>query len=300
MPALLLLAASFAPRGATVEGDSFKYPLACATGDDGTIYVVDRRLPGVWRLKTGEDRPTIFKTGGRVFRTPLNAPRCVAVAAPSKAFTEGAVLVGDSATRAIYRLDPTTDEPTAEPLAPAGDVPGRLGVPSALAAGNDGTVFAADLESQRIYRIAPGGGPTPIAALPGVRGLCLVADGSLLAVTSENDAVRRLAPAEDGSWTVATAVTGRPFRNPQGAAFGPDRALYIADNAAACVWKLSSTADGRLTQPKKFAAGEPLVGPTGVCLDRSTDPPRLIVADPRAKTLFAIRLSDGAVTTLAE
>ncbi len=312
MTCALLLAVAFVP--AAVSDGALKSPLACAVAADGTIYLVDRGTPGVWRVGADAERPTLFKIGGRVFRTPLNAPRCVAVAAASAAFPGGAVLVGDSATRMIYQLDPTIKEPPAAPLlprgdgprgdGPRGDEPGPIGVPSALAVAADGTVFVADLESQRIYRIPPGEPPAPIAVLAGVRGLCLAADGGLWAVTSNDDAVRRLVPPvnallNDGLWTMTVAVAGRPFRNPQSAALGSDGALYVADNAAACVWKLAPAPGGRFAAPVKLAAGAPLIGPTGLCLDRSTDPPRLLFADPRAKALFAIRLTDGAITTRA-
>ncbi|MFH5803798.1 hypothetical protein [Alienimonas sp. DA493] len=277
-------------------------PLACAVADDGTVYLADRRLPGVWRVTTADSGPvrtTVFKTGGRTFRTGLNAPRCVAFAPPSRAFPGGAVLVGDSATRTIYRLDPTAHAPAAEPLISGEDV-GRIGVPSALVAAADGTVFAADLESQRVYRIPPGGPATAIARLPGIRGLCLTADGGLLAVTSETKPVRRLAPAADGSWTHTVAVSGRPFRSPQGAALGPDGALYVADNAAGCVWRLAPTEDGGFAAPTQLAAGAPLVGPTDVCFDGTADPPRLLVVDPKARALFAVDLADGVITTLVD
>ena len=294
--ALLLAALVDVPAEAPPAG-GFLYPLACAVAGDGTIYVVDRDLPGVWTVTpAGDDpvRPTIFKRGGRLFRTPLNAPRCAAVA------PDGALLVGDSATRQVYRLDPSKEDPPLEPLFDTNREPSPVGVPSALAVGTDGTVYVADLESGRIYQKRPGEPATPIAAVPGARGLCLAPGGSLLAVTTVRNAVRRLARREDGSWKQTVAVAGRPFGLPQGAACGPDGVLYVADNYARCVWKLVPTERGGFGPPVKLCAGAPLVGPTGVTFDAVSDPPRLLVADPRARALFAVRLEDGAARVLAE
>jgi len=173
-------------------------------------------------------------------------------------------------------------------------------VPAAIVAGADGTLFVADLESQRIVRVPADDPATAIATVAGVRGLCLAPNGDLLATTTGTDAVRRLTPTEDGTWTMSVAVAGRPFRMPHAAALGPDGALYIADNYAACVWMLSPADDGQFKPPVRFAAGAPLQGPTGLWLDASTEPARLLVADPKAKALFAVRLEDGATTTLAE
>ena len=275
----------------------FQYPLACAVAGDGTIYVVDRDLPGVWRVApdgNGSVRPTVLKRGGRLFRTPLNAPRCAAVAA------DGALLVGDPATRQVDRLDPAQDDPPPEPLFDTNREPSPVGVPSAIAVGADGTVYVADLESRRVYERRTDRPATAIAAVPGVRGLCIEPGGSLLAVTTVRNPVRRLARREDGSWKETVAVAGRPFGTPQGAACGPDGALYVADNSARCVWKLVPTERGGFEAPVRLCAGAPLVGPVGVAFDAVHDPPRLLVADPRARALFAVGLEDGAVRVLAE
>ena len=275
----------------------FRYPLACAVAGDGVIYVVDRDLPGVWKVTPAADgpvRPTVFKRGGRLFRTPLNAPRCAAVAA------DGALLVGDSATRQVYRLDPSKEDPPPEPLFDTNREPSPVGVPSALAAGTGGTVYVADLESRRVYEQRPGEPAAALAAIPGVRGLCVEPGGDLYVVTTVNDAVRRLIRQEDGSWKEIVAVVGRPFGTRQGAACGPGGVLYVADSYERCVWKLAPTERGGFEAPVKLCAGAPLVGPVGVAFDAVHHPPRLLVADPRARALFAVGLEDGAVRVLAE
>ncbi|MEM9704063.1 MAG: hypothetical protein AAF907_16605, partial [Planctomycetota bacterium] len=175
---------------------------------------------------------------------------------------------------------------------------GRLGVPSALAVRADGAApFAADLESQRIYRLSPDRPPSEITALAGVRSLCFAPHGSLFALTSDRNPIRRLTESADGRrWDEAIAVSGRPFESPQGLAIDAAGTLYVSDNGANCIWKLRRAGDGTFATPTKLAADGHLRAPAGLCLDATTDSPRLLVADPRARAIFAVRLADGAIT----
>ena len=308
MPAALLLAALAVQQTGPDEG--FRRPLAVAVAGDGTIYVADRDLPGVWKVTPadgGPVAPAVFKAVPRRFKRPLDAPRCVAVAA------DGAVLVGDTATREVYRLDPAAADPEEGPapvalLTEPGKV-GPIGMPSALAVGPDGSVYIADLETQRIYAMPAEGAaragaePTEIARLPGVRGLAFGPTGDLFAVTSDADQVRRLAPPADGTgggaWAMSVAVAGRPFGFGHHVAVSPEGALFVADNYERCVWKILPDGEG-FAEPAKLAAGEPLDGPVGLAWDGTHDPPRLLVADPRAKKLFAVDPDGGAVRVVAE
>ena len=300
MTALLLAALAVQQTG---PEDGFRYPLACAVGADGAIFVADRDLPGVWKVTPNADgspaAPAVFKAVPRLFRTPLDAPRCVAVAG------DGAVLVGDTATREVYRLGPAADDPVPEPLLAGPGRVGPIGMPSALAVAADGAIFIGCLETQRVWRIPAGGTaaggdePTEIAPLRGVRGLAFEPDGALLAVTTANDMVRRLAPGDGGAWSMTVAVAGRPFQNPGQIAVGPDGTLYVADNYARCVWKVPRSGDN-FGEPAKLAAGAPLDGPVGLAWDGVHDPPRLLVADPRARKLFAVEPAGGAVSVVAE
>ena len=302
MPALLLAALAVQSGAAGPQ-----YPLACAVAADGTIYVADRDLPGVWKVTPndgGPVKPTVFKAVKRLFRTPLDAPRCVAAAPPSEAFPAGAVLVGDTGMREVYRLDPNAADPRPEPLLTRPGRVGPIGMPAALAVAADGTLYVADLESQRIYEVPPGGTaaggePTAIAAIPGVRGLCLEPGGALLAVSAADGAVRRLAPGAGGEWAVTVAAAGGAFGLPHHAALGPDGSLYVADNYARCIWKLEKAGDG-FAAPVKLASGDPLAGPVGLALDATGDAPRLIAADPRARAVFAVDLKTGEVSVVAE
>src|SRR5690606_2121525 len=71
------------------------YPVDVVAAEDGTLYVADLRLPGIWKIIDG--KAEIFVKGEATFRTPLNAIRCLALD------PDGHLLAGDSATREIYR-----------------------------------------------------------------------------------------------------------------------------------------------------------------------------------------------------
>ena len=97
--------------------DGMLYPLAAAVAEDGTIYVADRDLPGVWKYSDG--KWSIYFQGSKKFRTPLNAVRCLAID------HQGKLLAGDSSTREIYRFD---DANQPQPLTKGG-----VGIPMSLA-----------------------------------------------------------------------------------------------------------------------------------------------------------------------
>ena len=83
--------------GGTAPAQELNYPLAVAAADDGTLYIADRYLPGVWKVTNGKTE--VYFQGSKKFRTPLNAVRCVAID------KQGRLLAGDSATREVYRFD---------------------------------------------------------------------------------------------------------------------------------------------------------------------------------------------------
>ena len=73
--------------------DGFQYPLAVGVDSNRTIYVVDRDLPGIWKVQDG--KPSIYFQGSKKFRTPLNAVRCLAFD------SKGVLSAGDSSTREV-------------------------------------------------------------------------------------------------------------------------------------------------------------------------------------------------------
>src|SRR4051812_21740421 len=79
--------------GRIAEAIEPEYAIGIAVHND-TIYVADRKLPGVLTLKDGKFSK--FFAASKKFGTPLNAVRCLAID------KEGKLLAGDSATRDIY------------------------------------------------------------------------------------------------------------------------------------------------------------------------------------------------------
>lgn len=252
----------------------FQYPLAVAADKDGVVYVVDRNLPGVWKVTDG--KAEVFFQGSKQFRTPLNAPRCIAIDG------DGNVYVGDSATREVYRF---SGDGKPEPL-----TSGTIGIPSAMTIDDEGTIFVADLEAHRIWSLPKNGlkegeEPKEVAVIAGVRGLAFDAEGKLLAVTTLEDPIRRI--GDDGK--IEVVVKGRPFELPHQLVVGKDGTLYVADNYASTIWKVP--ADGG--EPSPLLKGDPLVKPVGLA-NRGDD---LLVADPHAKAVFVVT-PEGKATPL--
>ena len=267
-----LLLSPHAARSQEGEADAFRYPLSVATAADGSLYVADRMLPGVWKITDGE--PVVFARGEKQFRTPLNAIRAVAVAA------DGSVFVGDSATREVYRL---SDDGTPTPL-----TGGSIGIPVDIAIDTAGQLYVSDLETQRIWKLpAAGGQPEEVVQLAAPRGLFVDSSDTLWAIAASGEAPL-VKVAADGS--VESVVATRAFEFPHDVVVADDGTAFVSDNYARCLWKVSP--EGEVT---KLASGEPLVGPVG--LARSTAG-GLLVADPRAKSIFLADAA-GSLTVVA-
>lgn len=246
-----------------------QYPLAVVGTKEGAVYVADRKLPGIWKIADG--KADVYFQGSKKFRTPLNAVRCLALD------SKGRLLAGDSATREVYRFD---EEGKPRPL-----TSGKIGIPMAIAVNQQGELFVADLETQRIWQVpSEGGEPKEFAVIAGVRGLAFDSKDQLVAVTNLSDPVVRFSP--DGKKEVL--VQGRPFQFPHHVAVDEEDVLYIADNYASAIWKVAPG-----SQPAKFVEGKPLAKPVGVAWQGKT----LLVADPHAQQVFRID-ADGKVKPL--
>ncbi|GIX00638.1 MAG: lipoprotein [Pirellulaceae bacterium] len=234
------------------------YPLDAAVAPDGTVYVVDRNLPGVWQWKAGE--LTVFFQGSPKYRTPLNAPRCVTVT------PEGLVLVGDSATREVYRLP----EPNkAEPI-----TGGKIGIPMDLALASDGSLYVADLELRTLYKIPAGQSAPEMIAQVNPRGV-FVDDQDRVWVVSQN-AEQLIIVSDDGK--IQPVVKTRVFDFPHQVYVDDAGVAYVTDGYKKAVWKVS--ADGK---PELLFSGPPLDNPVGLT---ATEDGQLVVVDPRAQAVF--------------
>lgn len=264
----LVAGSQIAARVSAEEG--MKYPLAVVVGKDSAVYVADRDLPGIWKF--ADNKWSIYFQGSKKFRTPLNAVRCLAIDA------DGKLLAGDSATREIYRFD---DAAQPQPL-----TKGNVGIPMAIAVAKDGTIYASDIEIQRIVKVAAAGGePEIVTELAAVRGLTIDAEGRLIAVCHGKDAVIRL--SSDGKERTVL-VEGRPFQFSHHVVLGAGGEAYIADGYAKTIWKVEPMA-----APTAFIAGEPLKNPVGVALLDGN----LLIADPHVKAILR-RDADGKLQPL--
>ena len=254
---------------ASTAAGQMQYPLAVAAAEDGTIYVADRHLPGIWKIADGKE--SLFFEGSKKYRTPLNAVRCLAFD------QNGALLVGDSATREVYRMS-ASGEPT--PLTDGG-----IGMPMSIAVNSKGELLVADLELHRIWKVAAKGGkPELLAEVTAPRGVYVDQEDNLWVVSHGKDQLLRI----DSAGSVETVVQGRPFKFPHHLVLSPDKTVFIADGYATAIWKVPPGG-----KPEKLVSGEPLANPVGLAWRDGT----LLVADPKVKAVFEVTL-DGKITKL--
>jgi sugar lactone lactonase YvrE len=240
------------------RAEPFHYPVDVVAAEDGTIYVADLRLPGIWKVAGGHAE--VFVQGGKTFRTPLNAIRCLALDA------DGRLLAGDSATREVYRVS------AAEELTPL--TGGAVGIPVCLAVGPEGDIFASDLELQRIWKIpAAGGEPDEFAVLAAVRGMAFDPAGTLWVARGLAPSIARVR----GDGSLDPVVEEQTFLFTNQMAIGDDGTIYVADGYAKAIWKVSPRGTA-----ERWIEGEPLVNPVGLAWRGD----ELLIVDPRANAIF--------------
>ena len=249
------------------EPPSPQYPLAVAV-DGSDVYTVDLDLPGVW--KTSPDGRQLFVRGSNLLRKTMNRPRCIAL------HPDGGILVGDSATREIYRIAAADAEP--EPLND-----GYLGIPMVLTVDPAGKMlYVGDAERRALFRLPIEGGKPELVARVNARGLAFDSEGKLWAATPDDVAVVRIDVETN---EVTPVVTGRPYQYVNGLAWAGDVG-YVSDGYGQAIWKF--TADGKT---EKWFEGDPLVGPVGITATETS----LFVADPKVKQVFEINLETKEV-----
>lgn len=272
MSRLLVLTVGFLPTVffSRLADAQMQYPLSVAAAEDGTLYVADRNLPGVWIVKEG--KPEIYFKGSKQFRTPLNAVRCVAMD------EKGRLLAGDSSTREVYRFD---KERKPVPLTDGG-----IGIPMAIAVAANGEIYVADLELHRIWKVpALGGKPEEVAVITAPRGMTIDSDNRLWIVSHGKNQVVRLNPDK----TVETVVKGQPFDFPHNIVLDGEGGAFVIDGYAKTLWKVA--ADGTTSA---LHTGEPFKNPVGLAIRDKT----LYIADPHKKAIYASDFS-GKVTQVA-
>lgn len=253
----------------SIDAAEFQYPLSSAVAADKTIYVADRKLPGIWKVSGG--KAEVFFQASKKFRTPLNAVWCVTFD------SKGRLVAGDSATRELYRFD-KDGKPT--PLTKGG-----IGIPICIASDGKGFLYVCDLETQRIWKVSEDGGqPKEFAVITGPRGVAVDKDGHVWVANSSKNQLVRYDP--DGK--PQSVVTERTFRFPHCVAVAKDRTAFVTDGYGKCVWKVPP---GK--KPEKLAADGPFANPVGLTWNGDS----LLVTDPRANALLTVT-PDGKVTKL--
>jgi len=244
------------------------YPVDVAAAADGTLYVADTHLPGIWKITEG--KLSVYYKAAKQFRAPLHAVRCLAID------PQGNLLAGDSATREVYRFSAD-----GKPHALTG---GKIGTPMGIAVRASGEILVSDLELHTLWKVpAAGGAPTKLCALESPIGICLDNQDRLWVVSRIPPLLRRV--SADGK-KVDTVLPGRPFDFPHDVVVDAKAVAYVTDGYGKAVWRV---ADGK--KPEKLIEGKPLVNPVGITLQND----QIIVSDSRAAAVFKIS-PDGKAT----
>ncbi len=235
------------------------YPLDCAVTKSGTAYIVDRNLPGVWKWQNGQ--LSVLIQASKKFRTPLNAPRCIALD------HEDRLLVGDSATRDIYRI---SEDGKAEPI-----TGGEIGIPMDIAVKPDGTIYVADLELRKLMRIPAGSKKVEHVVDCNPRGVFVDSQGNVWVVSQDTQQLLMISDSGEKKAVVAT----RTFNFPHNVVVDAKGDAYVTDGYEKAVWKIPAGG-----APEVFVKGAPLDNPVGISLAGD----QVIVTDPRAATVFKL------------
>lgn len=238
------------------------YPLDTAVMPDGSAVVVDRNLPGLW-LRKGEQLQ-VFVKGSKRFREPLNAARCLAID------KEGRILVGDSSTREIYRVEEGN-----QLKALTG---GAIGIPMDIAVRADGSLMVADLETHALLKVSSDGKEVKPVAQVNPRGVFVDSQDKVWVISQ--DAQQLQTVDDNGKSTII--VEKRIFEFPHQVVVNSLGEAFVSDGYKKAIWVVRPG-----SEPQILFSGPPLDNPVGLALDRD----ELIVTDPRARQVF--RIKDG-------
>jgi sugar lactone lactonase YvrE len=260
------------------------YPVDVAVDAQGTLYVADRNLPGIWQIKDG--RAEVFFKAENKFRTPLNAVRCVAVDA------QGRVLAGCSTTTEIYRFE------DGRPIPLTG---GQISVPMNLTVDAQGDIIVCDLKLRQVVRVLPEQQIKVLATIQAPKAVLSLSSEQLLVLTGVDRPLLKISSSGDPQKTITEGqnvqvfggdhspadvlVADRPFDFPADMVALTDGTIVVSDSYSKCLWRVSST--GEVT---KWVSDPRFVHPVGL----ATDGQQVYVADPRAKAIFRVQ-SDGSV-----
>jgi sugar lactone lactonase YvrE len=154
-----------------------------------------------------------------------------------------------------------------------------------IAVDKNGTIFVADLETHRIWKVPSAGGePVEFVTVPAPRGLAIDDSGRLWVVSHGKDQLLRI--SADGK--LEPVVRDRPFRFPHNVVIDQQHVAYVSDGYAKTIWKVND-----LGETQAWITGEPLVNPVGLAWSGEN----LIIVDPQARAVFEAD-KDGKLTTV--
>ncbi|MCC6508473.1 MAG: hypothetical protein IT423_05160 [Pirellulaceae bacterium] len=238
------------------------YPLDLVVTTTGDVIVVDRNLPGLWRRQA--EQIQVFVQGSKKFRQPLNAARALALD------QNGQLLVSDTSTREIYRID---DQGQPQPL-----TGGAIGMPMDLAVRADGSLMVADLETRALLRVSADGKEIKSVAKVNPRGVFVDHNDKVWVVSQDPQQLQIV--ADDGSSQII--VDKRTFDFPHQVVVNSKGEAFVSDGYKKAIWKI---AGGGV--PEVWVSGPPLDNPVGLALVDD----QVVVTDPRARQVF--RIQDG-------
>ncbi len=242
-----------------------KYPISAVMAPDGSLFVADLHLPGIWLVKEG--RATLWFEASKKYRTPLNAVRCLAWDHGGK------LLAGDTATSTVYRFEDREPKPLTD---------GGLWTPMDVAVDSRGNIFVSDLATHRIWQLPQGvGPPKSFVQLRAPRGLAVDRQDNLWIIAHGENQIWRASPNGE----VVPVVSGRPFQFPNDVAVDEKGVAYVSDTYASAIWKVSGS-----EKPTALLAGAPLSRPVSIVWAGG----KLIVSDPWAKNVFEVTVAGVA------
>lgn len=318
---------------------TLRIPTGLAVSSDGSLYIVDRGndrirkvgVDGIISTVAGNGSRGFSGDGGPATNARLNLPYGVAVA------PDGSVYFSDTLNDRVRKVGVDGTITTV-----AGTVFGgfsgdggpatsaRLSIPTGVAIGNNGDVFIADYDNQRIRRISSDGKiytiagdgllgfegdnePATSASLAYPRGLKVAPDGSLFIADSGNYRVRRVAvqnvasigdasiPSESGDLLYYFDGEGHHLSTRNAITGGILHTFHYDDNK-----RLVSIedGDGNITRIERDFEGNPsaIVAPDGQWTSLAINNNGYIsmVTNPQSETYSISYTEDGLLTRFTD
>lgn len=244
---------------------SATYPLDAVVDSTGSVWIVDRNVPGVWKHTDGKTELAV--QGSKKFRQALNAVRCIAVGANNELF------VGDPATRDVYSITPGA--------APKPLMSGIIGIPMDLAVAKDGTLFVADVERRVVWKKLPSSDKPEVFADCNPRGLFIDTNDKLWVISQNEEQLLRYSMTGEKE----VIVGKRTFDFAHQIVVDAQGIAWVSDGYKKGLWRIEPN-----KAPELVISGEPLQNPVGLLLIDN----RPVIVDPHAQSVFKLTADNKA------